>query len=48
MILNEIPDFKQRIFFTCGPPKLVDNMMKLLEEIDVDKEKIMKENFPGY
>lgn len=48
MILDEIPDFKERIFFTCGPPKLVDNMVKLLEEIKVDKEKIKKENFPGY
>jgi ferredoxin-NADP reductase len=48
MILEEIPDFKERIFFTCGPPKLVDSMIKLLDELKVDKEKIKKENFPGY
>lgn len=48
MILKEIPDFKERIFFTCGPPKLVDSMVEILDEIKVDKEKIRKENFPGY
>jgi ferredoxin-NADP reductase len=48
MIVKEIPDFKERVFFTCGPPKLVDNMVSLLEEMKVDKEKIKKENFPGY
>jgi ferredoxin-NADP reductase len=48
MILKEIPDYKERVIFTCGPPKLVDSMVSLLEEMNVDKEKIKKENFPGY
>lgn len=48
MIQKEIPDFKERIFFTCGSPKLVDNMIKLLKGIGVDKKNIRKENFPGY
>ena len=31
IILKEIPDYEERIFFTCGPPKLVENMTSILE-----------------
>jgi ferredoxin-NADP reductase len=48
MILKEIPDFKERVFFTCGPPKLVNSMIILLEEMKVEQSKINFEHFPGY
>lgn len=47
MILEEIPDFKERIFFIFGPPNLVSNMEKILDKINVDKKNIRKENFSG-
>jgi len=48
MIFREIPDLKERIFFTCGPPGLVTGMEKLLQELDIDEKNIRKEKFPGY
>ncbi|BCB95586.1 hypothetical protein JZK55_05080 [Dissulfurispira thermophila] len=49
MIKEEIPDFVERVFYTCGPPKMVDYIKKVLhEELGIDKEKIISENFTGY
>lgn len=48
MLKKEIPDYKSRIFYTCGPPAMVDAMKKLLSELNVSKEKIRTENFSGY
>lgn len=48
MIQKEIPDFKERVFYICGPPNLVDSMVNLLEEMNLDKEKVKMEPFPGY
>lgn len=48
MLKKEIPDYKSRIFYTCGPPAMVDAMKKLLSELNVPKEKIRTENFSGY
>lgn len=49
MIREEIPDYTERVFYTCGPPKMVDYLKDLLkEELKLDKEKIKWEHFPGY
>ncbi len=49
MIREEIPDYTERVFFTCGPPKMVDYMVTLMrDEMKIDREKIKWENFPGY
>jgi ferredoxin-NADP reductase len=48
LVLQEIPDFKERVFFTCSPPHLVASMETLLAELNVDQTKIRKENFPDY
>lgn len=45
MILSEITDFSNRIFFLCGPPSFVSCMEKVLVKLNVDKYKIRKENF---
>ena len=48
MIVTEIPDFRERIFFMCGPPGLVSNMEKILGELGINRKRIHKENFSGY
>jgi ferredoxin-NADP reductase len=46
MIKENIDDWKQRTFYTAGPPKMVETMEKILKEMKMGK--IRKENFPGY
>ena len=47
-IQKEIPDYKQRLFYTCGPPGMVKAMKNLLHDLDVHNEQIKIENFSGY
>lgn len=49
MVRRDIPDFKDRIFYLCGPPAMVDNLRRFLsDKLDVFPEKIKIENFSGY
>jgi len=49
IIKNEVRDYAQRKFYICGPPGMVESMMKILElELDLPKENIITENFQGY
>jgi len=49
IIKNEIPDYRERKFFLCGPPLMVEAMKKMLsDELVVEREKIITENFVGY
>ncbi|MFN3480596.1 MAG: hypothetical protein ACK415_09440 [Thermodesulfovibrionales bacterium] len=49
MIKQEIPDYKERVFYIYGPPKMVDYLRSLLsDELKLGKEKIKRENFLGY
>lgn len=49
VIREEIPDFIDRKFFICGPPKMVDAMKGiLLDELAISKENIITEGFAGY
>lgn len=49
LIKKEIPDFHERIFYTCGPPKMVEAMENILKDgLHVRDNRIKKENFPGY
>ncbi len=47
-IIKEIPDYKERTFYTCGPPAMVEAMENLLKNLNISQEKIKKENFSGY
>ncbi|MFZ2498706.1 ferredoxin--NADP reductase [Methanosarcina sp.] len=47
MIKRFIPDYQERTFFTCGPLKMVDSMVSLLSELEMPKEQIKRESFPG-
>lgn len=49
MVKEKIPDYKERVFYICGPPKMVEVLKTILsEELKVQKEKIKWEHFTGY
>jgi len=49
MIKEEIPDYKERVFYICGPPKMVEGMADILKsKIGLPGDKIKIENFAGY
>lgn len=48
MIKREIPDYTERVFYTCGPPAMVEAMDRLLTDLGVSQDYIRKENFYGY
>ena len=48
MVKNEIPDFKETIFYTCGPPAMVEVMEKLVESLGLPKTQLKREYFDGY
>jgi ferredoxin-NADP reductase len=48
MIKREIPDYKETVFYTCGPPAMVDVMGKLIEQLGLPKTQLKLEYFTGY
>ena len=49
MIKEEIPDFGERVFYYCGPPKMVEYLGRILkDELSIPDSRLIKENFPGY
>jgi ferredoxin-NADP reductase len=43
-----LPDYKENVFFTCGPPPMVEAMEKLVLNLGLPKEKLKREYFTGY
>lgn len=49
MIKKYIPDFKDRVFYICGPTPMVTSMVNLLKDpLGVEENNIRHENFTGY
>lgn len=49
MIKDEITDYRERICYICGPPKMVDYLRTLLyDELKIPKERMKIEQFLGY
>jgi ferredoxin-NADP reductase len=48
VIKQELPDFKDNVFFTCGPPPMIAAMEKLVENLGLPAEQLKKELFSGY
>jgi len=49
MITEEMPDYKERVFFICGPPAMVEALNNILKDkLSIPAEKIVTENFTGY
>lgn len=48
MIKEQIPDYKERIFYICGPPSMNAAMKKALEGLQIPEDRIKLEDFTGY
>ena len=48
MIKNELPDYKDNIFYCCGPPGMVTAMEKIIDNIGLPKSQLKLEYFTGY
>lgn len=49
VVMEEIPDYLERRFYICGPPRMVIGMRKILsDELHISNENIIFENFVGY
>lgn len=46
MIKNDLPDYRRRMFYLCGPPPMMNAMIVFLQELGVPKQKIIVEKFP--
>lgn len=45
---SAIPDWKERVFYTCGPIPFVNAMRSLLTGMGVPENQVNAESFPGY
>ena len=48
MMKKEIPEYKETVFYTCGPPAMVEAMEKLIENLGLPREQLNREYFTGY
>ena len=48
MVKQLLPDYQENVFFTCGPPPMVEAMEKLMVSLGLPKEKLKRELFSGY
>ncbi len=48
MIKKTLPDYKETVFFTCGPPPMVKAMENIIESLGLPKTQLKKEYFTGY
>jgi glycine betaine catabolism B len=49
VIRAEIPDYKERVFYLCGPPPMVEGIsQQLLEYLEVGSDQVVTERFKGY
>ena len=48
MIQKELPNYKDNIFYCCGPPGMVTAMGKLIDSIGLPKTQLKLEYFTGY
>lgn len=49
MIKEEMRDYEERVFYVCGPPKMVEGLTNILKNrLSVQESKIKIENFGGY
>eukprot|EP01037_Dinobryon_pediforme_P015521 gene15521-15668_t len=48
LILREIPDYKERIFYISGPRNMVIRFQKALKDINVPASSIKVDFFPGF
>ena len=48
MIKQQLPDYQENMFYTCGPPPMIEAMENLVVSLGLPKEKLKRELFSGY
>ncbi len=48
LIKTQLPDYQENMFYTCGPPPMIEAMEKLVVSLGLPKEKLKRELFSGY
>jgi ferredoxin-NADP reductase len=48
LVKKEMPDFKDRIFYACGPPGMVTAMTDLIKRLGLPETQLKLEFFSGY
>jgi ferredoxin-NADP reductase/Na+-translocating ferredoxin:NAD+ oxidoreductase RnfD subunit len=48
MVLAEVPDYKERVFYLSGPNAMVDAYKELLRKMGVPHSSIVTDYFPGF
>jgi ferredoxin-NADP reductase len=48
MIEKTVPDYSERVFYTCGPRPMVDATVAMLTEMGLPEARIKYEYFSGY
>ncbi len=48
LVKQEVPDFKDRVFYACGPPGMVVAMEKLVSSLGLPESQLRLEKFVGH
>jgi glycine betaine catabolism B len=48
LIAKELPNFKENVFYACGPPPMVASIQKMVEGMGLSKDQLKLEYFTGY
>ncbi|MFH0864083.1 MAG: RnfABCDGE type electron transport complex subunit D [Candidatus Gottesmanbacteria bacterium] len=48
MIIKEVPDFKERVYYISGTHNMVTYFKDILKKMGIDKNQIRSDFFPGY
>jgi ferredoxin-NADP reductase len=48
MIEKVLPDYRENVFYTCGPPPMVKAMEAIVESLGLPKNQMKQEYFTGY
>lgn len=48
LLIKYLGSLDKAIFYTAGPPQMVEAMVKLLQEAGVNKDRVKSEDFTGY
>ncbi len=48
LIKQHLPDYEENMFYTCGPPPMIEAMERLVVSLGLPKEKLKRELFSGY
>ncbi len=48
LIRQEVPDFKERVFYACGPPVMISAMQKLVTALGLPETQLKLESLVGH